>query len=202
MEHAEIIINKAEIWLGPAKETEPEIQATPAGNFVKLGTGGDDNLGEEGITVSHEQSLSYKRTLGSTGPVKVTRGEEDMKISGVLNDLTAEEYGKIMNNVTASDTAPDSDTGGYRTITLRQGPTVATRALLIRGDWSPYLDGATYKTQYYIPIVVQSANPSPVFNKTDSADLAFEFTALENPDASTEVERFGYFRAQDAAATG
>jgi len=200
MEHDEIVISGATIYLAPAEETEPEIQATPAGNWATLGTSGADNLGEEGITVAHEQTLMFKRTLGSTGPVKVVRTEEDLKISGVLVDLTAEEYAKLLNDVTASDTAPDADTGGYRTITLRQGPAVDTFAVLIRGSFSAY--GESYNSQYYVPIAVQSASPSPKFSKGESADLAFEFTAIENTDAGDDKERFGSFKMQDAAPTG
>ena len=201
MQHTEIVISGAEIWLAPITETYPEIQAAPAGNWVLLGTSGDVNLEEDGITVSHEQTLAPKRTLGSTGPVKVTRGEENMTIAGILNDLSLEEYAKVMNNVTAGDIAADADTGGYRTVSLRQGPIVATLALLIRGEnASPY--GESYNLQYEIPVVYQSGNPAPTFKKDESANLEFEFTALEDSAAGTDIERFGRVVAQDAAATG
>ncbi len=201
MQHTEIVIAAVSIYLAPVGETFTEIQAAPAGAWKLLGTGGDLNLGEDGVTVAHEETLNPKRTLGSTGPVKVTRSEENLMVSGVLVDLALEEYAKVLNNVTVADTAADSDTGGYQEITLRQGPIVALFALLIRGeDASPY--GESYNLQYEIPVVYQSANPSPVFTKGESADLAFEFTALEDENAATDAERFGQIIAQDAAPTG
>lgn len=199
MQHKEIIISGAKIYLAPDAEAFPLLDDAPAGNWALLGTGGDLNLGEEGITVSHEQTLSKKRTLGSTGPIKVVRSEEELIISGVLSDLSVEEYAKIMNGVTLTDTAAAAGTPGVRDITLRQGPAVTTFTLLIRGEnISPY--GGTWSVQYDVPVVYQSGNPSPVFNKTDSADLAFEFTALEDPNAATAAERFGNYYAQDADA--
>lgn len=201
MQHTEIVISGAKVYLAPIGETYPEIQATPAGNWELLGSGGDVNLGDDGITVSHEQTLNPKRTLGSTGPVKVTRSEENLMISGVLEDLSLEEYAKILNDVTVTDVVADADTGGYRHIPMRQGNTVATFALLIRGEnASPY--GESYNFQYEIPVVYQSGNPAPVFQKADSASLSFEFTALEDTNAATAAERFGRVVAQDAAPTG
>lgn len=201
MQHTEIVISAAKIYLAVITTAYPEIQATPAGAWVLLGTGGDVNLGEDGITVSHEQTLNPKRTLGSTGPVKVTRSEESLLISGVLVDLALEEYAKVLNNVSVTDTAADADTGGFRDITLRQGPTVATMALMIRGiGASPY--GAAYNLQYEIPVVYQSGNPAPVFTKGESADLAFEFTALEDTAAADTTHGFGQIVAGDAAPTG
>ena len=201
MQHTEIVISGASIYLAPIGESFPEIQAAPAGNWELLGTGGDVNLGDEGITVAHEQTLNPKRTLGSTGPVKVTRSEENLMVSGVLVDLALEEYAKVMNNVAVADTAADADTGGFRDVNMRQGPTVATLAMLIRGeDASPY--GESYNLQYEIPVVYQSGNPTPVFTKGERADLEFEFTALEDANAATAAERFGQVVAQDAAPTG
>ena len=201
MQHTEIVISGAGIYLAPISETYPEIQATPGGNWALLGSGGDVNLGEDGITVSHEQTLNQKRTLGSTGPVKVSRSEENLMIAGVLEDLSLEEYAKILNDVTVTDVAADADTGGYRHIPMRQGHDVSTFALLIRGtNASPY--GESYNLQYEVPVVYQSANPAPVFQKEDSANLEFEFTALEDENAATDAERFGRVVAQDAAPTG
>jgi len=195
----EIILQTATVYLGPVGETFPEIQATPAGNWVKLGTNDIRNYADGGVKIAYSQTLKEHRNAGSTGPIKVTRTEESLKISLVLEDLSTETFAKIMNAQTLVDTAADADTGGYRSITLRSGETVATVAMLIR-TVSPY--GDSWNAQYAIPKVFQSGNPEPVYRKDEAASLAVEFTALEDPNASTAAERFGHYRAQDAAATG
>lgn len=194
-----IIIAPFEVYLAPVGETFPEIQATPGGNWATLGTNGIKDYSEDGVTVNHEQTLSQHRTLGSTGPVKVVRTEESLLVSFTLEDLTLEEYAKILNGQSVTDVAADADTGGYRHIPLRQGRSVNTYAMLIRGV-SPY--GSSYNAQYEIAQAFQSANPSPVFNKSDAAGLECEWTALEDPTQASEEDRFGRLVMQDAAPTG
>lgn len=193
----EIIVAPFEVWLGPVGETNPDVDNTPAGNWALLGTNGKDNISEDGVTITHEQTLNQIRVLGSTGPKKVQRTQENLTISLVLHDLTAEQYAKALNNVSVSDIAAGSGTPGHRDITLRQGLDVSTFALLVKGA-SPY--GDSWNMQYQVPIAYQSANPAPVFNKGDAAGLALEFTAIEDPAAGTAAERFGKLVAQDADA--
>jgi len=197
MQHKEIVMSGATIYLAPITTAYPDLDEVPGAGWAKLGTGGDLNMGEEGITVTHEQTLNPKRTLGSTGPVKVTRSEENLMVSGVLIDLTAEQYAKVMNNATVTDTAAGAGTTGHRNFLLHQGNVVATVALLLRGEnMSPY--GETWAMQYQIPVVYQSENPAPVFSKGESSDLSFQFTALE--DAAAPLAPFGIVKIQDAAA--
>ena len=68
-------------------------------------------------------------------------------------------------------------------------------ALLLRGTYSPYGDG--WNSQFEIPVVFQSGVPSPVFVKGVAAGLAFEYTALEDPNAATSADRFGKIVVQD-----
>ena len=197
MKPYEIIMAPFEVYLAPVGESYPDVDETPAGNWAKLGTNGKYNISEAGVTVTHEQTNSLHRTLGSTGPVKAARTEENLTVAMIMEDLTMEEYAKVLNNVAVSDIAAGSGTPGHRDITLRQGPDVALFALLVKGP-SPY--GDNWNTQFQVPRVLQNGNPAPVFNKGDAAGLACEFVALEDPDAATEAERFGKLVAQDADA--
>jgi len=194
----EIIMSPFEVWVAPVGESFPDVDETPAGNWAKLGTNGKLNYSEDGVTVTHEQTISAHRTLGSTGPLKAARTEENLLISLTLEDLTMEQYAKVLNNVSVTDVPPGSGTPGHRDITLRQGGSVASFALLIKGP-SPY--GDSWAMQYQVPRAIQNGNPAPVFNKGDAAGLEVEFMALEDPNASTEAERFGKLVAQDADAT-
>jgi len=197
MEPYEILISPYEVWLAPVGESFPDVDTTPGGNWGLLGANGKFNIAEDGVTVTHNQTIEKKRTVGSTGPVKAVRTEEDLMISFILLDMTLEAYRKTLNDVTVTDTAAGSGTPGYREITLRQGREVAVFAMLVKGK-SPY--GDDWYGQYQIPKVFVSGNPTPKFNKADEAALAFEFTALEDPDAASEEERFGKLVMQDATA--
>lgn len=194
----EIVMSPFEVYLAPVGEVFPDVDETPAGNWVLLGTNGKYNYSEDGVTVSHEQTISAHRTLGSTGPIKAARTEENLIVSLVLEDLTAEGYAKILNNVSVSDVAAGAGTPGHRDITLRQGPSVSTFAVLVKG---PSAYGDSWNSQYQIPRAFQNGSPAPVFNKGDAAGLAVEFMALEDPDAATDAERFGKLVVQDADAT-
>jgi hypothetical protein len=195
MEPYEIIISPFEVYLAPVGEAFPAVEDVPAGNWALLGTNGKINRSEDGITVTHNQTLNPHRTDGTTGPVKVTRSEEELLISMMLEDLSLEQYAKALNNVAVSDTPAGGGAAGFRDITLRQGPDVALFALLCRGK-SPY--GDWWNMQYQVPKVYQNDNPAPVFNKSGAAGLKFTFAALEDLSAATEEERFGKLVAQDS----
>ena len=192
----EIIMSPFEVYLAPVGEAFPLINAVPAGNWALLGTNGKVNQSEDGITLTHSQTLNPHRTSGTTGPVKVVRSEEELLISMVLEDLSLEQYAKLLNNIAVSDTPAGVGTAGFRDITLRQGPDVSTFALLCRGK-SPY--GDAWNMQYQVPIVYQNDNPAPAFSKAGASGLQATFAALEDLSAATDAERFGKLVAQDAA---
>lgn len=198
MEPYEIIMSPFEVYLAPEGEAFPDVDEDPAGNWVLLGTNGKFNYSEDGVQVTHEQTLALHRTLGSTGPVKATRTEESLMIGLTLEDLSAEHYRKVLNDVAIDETPEGAGTPGTRAITLRQGRDVSVFALLLKGV-SPY--GDSLGAQYQVPRAVQNGNPAPLFSKGEAAGLAVEFVALEDPDAATEAERFGTLVLQDAAAT-
>lgn len=197
MQPYEIIMAPFEVFTAPVGEAFPDVDETPTGNWELFGTNGIKNYSEDGVTVTHEQTLEPHRTVGSTGPVKVKRTEESLLIDFVLEDLSLEQYAKVLNNVVVTDTAAGSGTPGHRDITLRQGPAVAEFAVLVRGP-SPYADGMI--AQYQVPRAYQAANPTPVFSKGEAAGLAVQLAALEDMNAATDEERFGKLVAQDAAA--
>ena len=185
----EIIAAPFIVYKAPAGEAFPLIDADPAGNWVKIGTSGDRNYSEDGVTVAHQQSIEQFRMLGSTGPVKASRTEEGLMVRFTLHDLLLEEYAKSLNDNTVATTAAGSGTAGFKTLKTYQGLDIATTALLVRGDVSP--EGATWKTQYQIPNGFQSGSPEVVFSKGAPAGLALEFTALEDPGAASAADRFG-----------
>lgn len=196
MEPYEMLVTPGEIWLAAYGSGFPDVDVTPSSPWALLGQSGDENLSEDGITITHEQTLNQFRALGVTGPLKVSRSEENLMIAGILEDLSLEEYTKVLHNVSVATGTTDGG-ADYKEIDLRLGLDVAVFAFLLRLPVSAYGDG--FASQYQVPRVYQSENPTPVFSKDGKAGLAFQFTALEDTDAATEAERFGQLIMQTSS---
>jgi len=192
----EIIAAPFTVWFAPIGTAFPLIDATPAAAWKKVGSSGDLNYLDEGVTISHSQSMEFFRALGDSGSRKVFRTEEDLKIRLVLADVSLEQYTHAINSNTVTTTAASAGVAGFKKMGLSRGASVATVALLVRGP-SPYGDGWTL--QYEVPYAAQSGNPEPVYMKSAPAALALEWTALVDPNAASAFERFGRLVAQHAA---
>jgi hypothetical protein len=195
----EIVAQPFTVYLAPTGTAFPDIDETPAVAWVKLGSSGDLNYTEDGVTLTHNQSIEKFRALGSTGPRKAFRTDEELHISLVVADLTLENYAKALEHNTVTTTAAGAGVPGSKKLGLSRGLGVERLALLVRSPNGPYGDG--FAMQYEVPIAVQVAEPEVVFVKGEPAGLAFEFEALEDPAASVDEERFGRVVAQTAAAT-
>ncbi len=195
MQPFEIIGAPFTIWLAPVGTAFPLVTAAPGAGWTKLGTSGDRNYSDEGVQVMHDQTISNVSVAGATGPVKAFRTAEQLMISATLLDMTLEQLANVLGTVTT--TAAGAGTAGTKKVGLSRGTDVALFALLARGP-SPYADGMT--AQYEVPRCYQSGNPRPQFTKGNPAQLALEFTALEDPAAATPEERFGRLIAQHQVA--
>lgn len=191
----EILAGPLTLWLAPVGTAFPLIDAAPSGTFVKVGTAGDRNYSEEGVTVTHSQTFNKVRPGGATGPVKVFLNEEDLMFRVVLWDVTLEQYKAALNGNTVGTTAAGAGTAGYKKIGLSHGDNTTRYALLARGK-SAYDEAMN--AQFEVPICYQSGSPAPQFRKATPAGLALEFTALEDATASTAAERFGRLVMQHA----
>lgn len=189
----EILAVPFDVYLAPAGTAEPDIDDDPPNApWALLGTRGADEYDEGGITVTHGQEVNVYRGLRGTGGVKAFRTSEDLTFGFTLNDLTLEEYAKVLNgNAVVAG-------GGERSLGIHQGPQVATYALYAKAQDGPYADGAAYAL--YVPKVFQSGSPAVVHRKGVPAGLALVFTALEDLDALSEEDRFGVIRADDGTA--
>lgn len=196
----EIVAAPFEVYIGPVGESFPDTDETPAGNWVLIGTSGSLNITEDGVTVEHSQTIETFRALGSTGPRKAFRTQEDMIVRFTLADLTLENYKYALNYNTVTDVAAASGVPGYRHINSYQGLTVDTRALLIRGiNASPYQEGA--EIQYEVPVCFENGSKEVTGQKGTPVGLALEYMALEDPNAASEGVRFGRILMQDADAS-
>jgi hypothetical protein len=193
----EIIAAPFTLWVAPVGTAFPAVDEDPAVEWIKIGTSGDLNETEEGVTVEHAQSFNFWKAAGDSGSRKVFRTSEDLKIRTTIADLTLEQYRYALNGNALTTTAAASGVPGTKKVGLSRGLTVDTRALLMRGP-SPYMaDGIL---QFEVPIAVQTGQPQPVFRRDQPAALALEFAALVDPDAASVDERFGRIVAQTAVA--
>jgi len=188
----EIVVGPLAIYLAASVEAEDEVDVTPSGNWALLGTNGTEDYSEDGITITHSQSLRQTRVLGATGALKVNRQTEDLSIGLTLMDMSLAQYSKALNGTTPStDVTPTVDFLG-----LRRGPDVTVYSLIAKGTGlSP---SGNFPIQLYSPRVYQSADPAPVFSKATEVGLALVFSALEYQSAATAEQRFGKWVVQTA----
>lgn len=167
----------------------PAIDAAPGASWTKIGSSGDQDYAEDGVTVAHSQTVETFRGLGGTGPRKAFRTQEMLSLRFTLHDLLLEQYNVALNSNAVTTTAAGAGTAGFKSVQLYRGVTVQTIALLLRADVSPEGDG--WKMQYQVPVCFQNGSPEPVWAKGAPAGLALEFMALEDPNAASPGDRFG-----------
>lgn len=188
----EIIAAPATIWVAPVGTSFPAINVVPGSDWVKLGKAGDKNISEDGVTISHPQSVEVFRALGSTGPRKVVRTEEDLMLSFTLLDLTLEMYRRMLNDNPITQISASSGVAGSKKLAIQRGRLVSQFALMAEGP-SPYGDG--WNLRFKVPIIVNVGEPEIVFQKGEPAGLLFDLQAIEH-----ETDGFGEIEAQDASA--
>jgi hypothetical protein len=189
----EVIVAPLTVWVAPVGTAFPKIDAEPAEAWIKLGANGNKNYEDDGVTVTHDQTLESFRGAGSTGKRKVYRTEENLMVAFTLVDLTAAQYAKILNDATVTTEAAGAEKAGQKYFDLLQGLSVAQFALLARGTSA---ESADLNAQYDVARCVQSGKPAPVFSKGKVTGLATEWDVLEDDESG-----FGKHRIQTAAAT-
>lgn len=185
----EVIAAPYRLYWAPVATVFPAItdleSAFAAAGWTLIGSNGDLNYDRgEAVTLEHGQVIVEWRSVGDAGTRKVFRTEESQKVRIKLVDITLEQYRHALNLNTVTISATN------RKIGLSRGFAVATHALLIRSDVSPYGDGLS--SQYEIPRAAQIGNPTVTHAKQgEPAGLMLEWSALVDPTASSEDERFG-----------
>lgn len=177
MEPFEIVASPLTVWVAPVGTAFPLVSAAPAAAWFKLGTSGDKNYDDDGVTVTHEQSLEVFRGAGSTTPRKTWRTEEDIIFGFTLVDISAAQYAKILDQAAVTTTAAAAGVPGTDRFSLTQGVDVSQYALLARGK-SPANEALV--AQYQVPRCYQAGNPAPQFGKSAPAGLECEFRTLES----------------------
>ena len=182
---------------GIASETSATVTVTFAGDQLWHALGYQEacDIDEAGITVSHNQTYTEIRCVGSPGPTKITRDTDDFMVAFDLKDLTAETYARVMDRaeLTYSPASAKVRTVGFN---MHRDTEMEEYALCARGvGLSSYVKGGNI--QYWAPFVVQTGNLEPVFSKTGAAALSTEWRAVEDRRSATAA-RYGRFVQQGA----
>jgi hypothetical protein len=196
MEPYEIVSGPLTLWLAPVGTAFPAIDEAPAVAWKMIGQSGTKNYSEDGVSVSHAQSINKARGAGSVGGRKAFRTEEDMGITVTLWDNTLEMYALALHGDAPVATAAGAGSAGFKTIGLSRGAEVKQYALLARG-MSAYDE--VMAAQYEVPRCYQAASPTVLYNKGVPAGIELNWDALEDLEAANDHELFGRLVMQHQA---
>jgi hypothetical protein len=175
------------VYIAPVGETVTAVNATPGGNWVKLGA----TDGEQSIQTTGK--LTYFRDNDHQGPVKAVRPDEEDIVKFTIVGLTLENYARIMDSV--SDVVSAAGPPATKKVPLKRGSIPLEYSLLFKGSaMSPYGD---YPGQYVVPRGVFDNEPISTFAKDGSPALECEFHALED-DTQVDAEKLGWLIVQTA----
>lgn len=189
----EIIAAPFEVYVAATGTAFPDLSVTPPGAWTLLGTSGSKNYDEEGVKITHEQTIEEFTPLGLSAPRKAFRTNESLVVEFQIVDMSAAQYAKVLNGPTVTNTSQGSGIAGNLNFPLLQGLSVSLFALLCRSEESAA--GNSFRTQYEVPIVYQNAAPEPTATKGEPMRLQCEFRALWDSALG-----FGKYRSQNAVA--
>ena len=174
MAELEIIAGPMKIYAAPAVEAMTAVGSAPVANWVLLGTSGDLNYTEEGVTIRNEQETEMWRSLGSPYPRKSFRPSADTFVDVVVADMTLVHLRLAWNNNTVT-----TDGGGFDHISMDAGLAPTEHSLLIRGTGNSPLIAAG-NMQIEIEKCVEVGSRELVFVKGEPVAVAFSFQGILN----------------------
>jgi len=171
----EVLAGPFTVYVAATGTAFPLTNAAPSGSWTKLGTTGDMNYDDNGVTIELQPTYSEFTPAGSTSPTKVWRTVEMLKVSFNIVDMTAAQFAKVLGT-TQVDTAGPPATSE---VPLLLGEAVSLFALLARKT-SGGPSGDALASQFQVPIVYNAGQPQIVGKKGDPMKLAVDFKALRD----------------------
>jgi hypothetical protein len=186
----EIITGVGRLYIAPVGTAFPDLDAAPAAPWRDVGDT------QDGVTVTLDETIDDIITDQSHGSVKSSRSEESLVIETKLAHATLENLADVLGT-TVTDTPAGVGTIGTRKVGLYRGQVVATHALIFRGN-SAYGD---WPSQYEVPVGSFQGAVEMADTRDGNRQIAVEFHAKVDPDATSEDEKFGRLIMQDAEAS-
>jgi hypothetical protein len=186
-ELAEVIAAPYTAWVAAPGTEFPKI-GMPEGEFAtgwtKVGTSGNKNYSEAGVTVTHTQTQGQFVSAGGITPRKKWRTDEGMQVAFDLVDLSVAQYALIMDNATVTTVTGAEANKSFQ---MKRGIKVHFYALLLRGVST---QNESKEGQFEISTCCQMANPAPKFAlKGGPAMLALQWDVLEMEEGKWAVFR-------------
>jgi len=172
----ELITGPLSIYWAPVGEAFPDVDNAPAGNWVLIGTSGDQNYHEDGVSITVTDEKTLFTPLGSALPTAVFRTAQSIVVGVTLVDLTFANLRLAWNLLSVvADAGPPVTSALSLDFTL----TVNDLALLARGaSKSPELTGGNLQLE--CNRVVEMAAHALSFVKGDPVGVELEFTVLRD----------------------
>jgi hypothetical protein len=145
-----------------------------ASSWTKVGTSGDKNYSDAGVTVSHGQTQAGFTSAGGIVPRKKWRTDETMSVAFDLVDLSVAQYALIMDKATVTTV---TGANAEKSVDLKRGVRLAFYALLLRGVST---ENEEKEGQYEIPTACQAGAQQIKYSlKSGPAMLAVQWDVLE-----------------------
>jgi hypothetical protein len=176
----EVVATPLTIYLAAIGSTFPDIDADPTAPWDLLGTEGDRNYNDAGVTVSHAETVADFTPAGSTMPSKRFRTGEDFLISLNLVDLGPTAYAKVMNDAEVTNVPAGIGNPGEDYFSLYRGDQVNAFAVLAKGMSTVDNDLAL---QYQFSKAFVSVDGDVVWNKGTPAMLPVKIQAIRHSDS-------------------
>lgn len=184
-----ILVGVGTLYVAPVGTAAPALTATPSAPWVALGETDD------GVKLTKTRNREAFSSDQRTGKVKVVQTEEGVTLETNLHESTLENLANAIGG-SVTVTAPGSGTIGKKSLKLYTGATVGEFAFLFRGD-SPY---GNWPGQFFLPRGYMDDDIEMEFKKDEKTLVPVKFEALEDLNAATIYDRFGYAEYQHAAA--
>lgn len=183
----EVLYGAFKVYTAPEAEAFPAINASPAGNWTLLGTNGDSNYDEEGLTISPSHETAKFTPVSKTVHTKKWTVAEGFMAQLNLVDMTGEQLSKVFNfNSVTNTVGPPA----HKAFNLYRGPDISFKAVLLRADFSPY--GASLKMQWEIYSADLSIEGDIEFKKDDAAKAGVVIEARLDGSSNFVVCRAAY----------
>lgn len=173
------------IYVAPVGEAVPDVDNTPAGNWVDVGiTDGDQ-------TSEFQGDLTFWSDNTEQGDTVATRPYEAKIFTFTLVSMTLENMGRIMDS--ASDVVTDAGPPATKKLPLQRGAVPNPYAMLLKASsLSPY---AASPAMYVIPKGVFDGIDAINYGQDQRAEFAVEFRALADK-AQPAADRLGWLIAE------
>ena len=137
----EIVFGPMVVYYGNVGATNPTTfpSSIPTGTWSKMG----EYAGEEGVTITMEQTIEEIFVDNDTAPQKAARTREGISVSVPVMDMSPDVLAKANNGVALNTQA------GYHEVPLLRGLEVDEMAVLVYGKQSP--EGNSKDAYWWMP---------------------------------------------------